>query len=196
VFKFDRRHDQVLPSRFLDFFRGHINYVSRLVCVGYSFGDVHINQVVREWLEFSAQRRLEIVNPSVEQVPTFLLHLVPQVTLTKSTFSDYLDALSGVQRSSLDVLEKRFAAWARRRTAATDRAVARKEFEEFLVQYQEKWIRAFAQQMASLPVRDGDIDLQALGLTAGEAAQRVAQEVGGNTPDDLLEKFLETRASP
>ena len=53
AFKFDRRRSQVLPLRLLDHFRASINHVSTLICIGYGFGDAHINQVIREWLELA-----------------------------------------------------------------------------------------------------------------------------------------------
>ena len=81
AFKFDARPQQVLPPSMLKHFRANLNFVSNLVCVGYSFGDFHINTVLREWLEFSASRRIEIVDPSIRAVPAFLLHLSLQVAL-------------------------------------------------------------------------------------------------------------------
>ncbi len=91
--KFDERHNQVIPRRFLDLFRGYLNDVSTLVCIGYGFGDNHINVAMREWLEFSSRRRLVIVGlgPVIENVPSSLLHVAPQVELIKSKATDYLE---------------------------------------------------------------------------------------------------------
>lgn len=85
AFKFDKRGSQVLPLRLLEHFRSNLNFVSTLICMGYGFGDIHINTILKEWLEFHADRRLEIVNPNAGGVPPFLLHVSPQVTVTKAT---------------------------------------------------------------------------------------------------------------
>jgi hypothetical protein len=52
AFKFDARGSQVLPKSMLKHFRQNLNFMSTLVCIGYGFGDLHINAVLREWLEF------------------------------------------------------------------------------------------------------------------------------------------------
>jgi hypothetical protein len=94
AFKFNNRLSQVLPDAFLSQFRTQINCVTTLLCIGYGFGDSHINQVIREWLERSADRQLEIIAPIKPKIgpvpPPFILHLPTQVTVTNSTASDYL----------------------------------------------------------------------------------------------------------
>jgi hypothetical protein len=94
AFKFDARTSQALPKIILKHFRQNLNFVSTVICIGYSFGDVHINLVLREWLEFSSDRQLEIVSPNAQEVPPFLLHLSPQVVVTKSRATDYLNTPS------------------------------------------------------------------------------------------------------
>lgn len=88
-------------------FRQNLNFVSTLVCIGYGFGDQHINVALREWLEFSSDRRLEIVSPGVRDVPSFLLHLSPQLTLSAMAATDYLDRRAGIVRSAQEKIEKR-----------------------------------------------------------------------------------------
>ena len=107
AYKFDEREQQVLPQRMLSHFEQNINFVTNLVCIGYGFGDLHINSILRRWLEFSAQRRLEIVDPFAKGIPSFLLHLSPQVTVTNSDATDYLDAQARIERSARDRLEKK-----------------------------------------------------------------------------------------
>lgn len=88
AYKFDPRATHHLPQTLLKHFQANINFVTRLVAIGYSFGDDHINAIVRRWLEFSADRRLEIVDPTVKAIPQSFLHLAPQVSLTRSTATD------------------------------------------------------------------------------------------------------------
>ena len=84
AYKFDPRHSQVIPNELLAYFRTDLNYLTTLVCIGYGFGDQHINQVIREWLEFSSERHLTIVDPNANQVPNQFLHVAPQVELVVS----------------------------------------------------------------------------------------------------------------
>ena len=107
AFKFDARGSQVFPESMLKHFRENLNFVSTLVCIGYGFGGLHINTVLRQWLEFSADRRIEIVSPIVGEVPSFLLHLSPQLVVTKNTATDYLDSQAGIVRSPREQREKR-----------------------------------------------------------------------------------------
>jgi len=93
TFKYDERHPQVLPRMFLPLFRDSIIYVSHLVCIGYSFGDDHIDEIMRGWLEVTKQRRLEIVSPSAA-VPSTLKHIAPQVSVVHQKWMAYLEPLS------------------------------------------------------------------------------------------------------
>lgn len=191
AFKFDSRSSQVLPIRMLDHFKATINYVSDLACIGYGFGDVHINAVIREWLEFAADRRIEIVSPSAKQIPSFLLHVAPQVKLTAATASDYLDAAGGISRSRREQLEKRFVAWARPKGINFN---PKDEFQSFVQQFQQDRIAKFVEKMKALPWREGDIDLEALGVTRDEFVKQWSGELGANV-EDLLEAFLTRRQS-
>jgi hypothetical protein len=63
--------------------------------------------VLREWLDVSLDRRLEIVSPIAQEVSPFLLHLSPQVVVTKSGAADYLDSQVDIVRSPREKLDKR-----------------------------------------------------------------------------------------
>lgn len=189
AYKFDKRHSQVLPYRLLDYFRSYINYISTLVCIGYGFGDIHINQVIREWLEFSAERRIEIIEPGEQRIPAFGLHLAPQVTLRKATATEYLDSAAGITRTRRELLEKRFAAWARK--MGTSKATA--ELQSFIHEHERERARVLAERIAALPLRDGDIDIDALGMSPDELAQQILSEPG-NSLEDVLETFLSSRS--
>lgn len=89
VFKFTHRYPQVLPKRFLEYFRANINHVRTLVAIGYSFNDVHINEVVRTWLEFSGERSLRIVDPNRREIPPSLIHLALQISLINSKTTEF-----------------------------------------------------------------------------------------------------------
>jgi hypothetical protein len=101
AYKFDKRFTQVVPELLLDQFRHKLNYVSRLICIGYGFADVHINDAISRWLELTEDRRIEIVGPLIRSVPSFLLHLSPQVGLYDMRATDFL------QRYAFTPLSKR-----------------------------------------------------------------------------------------
>ena len=189
AYKFDTRHSQVLPPPLLSHFQSNLNYVSTLVCIGYGFGDDHINQVIRRWLEFSAARKLEIVSPAIKNVPACLLHLATQVTLTESSATDYLDHVAGIVRGRRDILEKRYGAWIRQRP---DREKAKNELPAFLQQYLQTRTAAYIEKLATLPRRGGNIDMEALGKTTDELAHQWSNELGSSV-EDLLEAFLQGR---
>jgi hypothetical protein len=89
--KFDRKRFQVLPVALLEHFRSYLNSVSTLICVGYGFGDTHINQLLKDWLEFSSIRTIEIVGPDAKHLPAFVAHLASQVSLVDSSATNYFE---------------------------------------------------------------------------------------------------------
>lgn len=94
AFKFDRRSTQVLPPSILNQFRNYLLHVSHLICIGYGCGDAHINQILREWLEFSGERKLELVGPGTKACPAFAGHVASQVILRDEFATDYLERYS------------------------------------------------------------------------------------------------------
>ncbi len=121
AFKFSDANTQVLPKSLLKHFRANINFLSKLVCVGYGFGDNHINLIIREWLEFSDSRSLEIVGP-VATIPPFLMHVAPQVTVVQMVATDYFDSVAGITRSRRDELDKKISALLRSRGHAQSKS--------------------------------------------------------------------------
>ena len=185
AYKFGTRNTQVLPKSMLKHFRVHLNFVTNLVCIGYGLGDLHINAVIREWLEFTPDRRLEIVDPFIDNVPAFLLHLSPQVTLTKSDTTDFLDQRAGITRSRFERLEKRLAATLRRR----GKQRAAQNLEAFARKNQDKVIEILVKKLSELPHINGQPDLTSLGHPA-EVAKRWASEMK-LSEDELLNALIE-----
>ncbi|MCK9462854.1 MAG: hypothetical protein M0R80_24795 [Proteobacteria bacterium] len=188
--KFDSRWSQVLPLRLMEHFRSNINYLTTLVCIGYGFGDNHINHVMRDWLEFSAERRLVIVGPDVTMVPVHFLHISPQVDLMATTATEYLDSVAGIARSKHESNEKRLTAWVRRYGDTADA-----EVQAFHREHMSRKIESAVQWLNTLPVRDGDIDVDALGVSLDDFIRDgVTRFV--ELPEDLLEEFLNSRDPP
>lgn len=109
--KFDKRMSQTLPQKMLDIFRSRLNYVRRLFVVGYSFGDMHVDIALRDWLESSADRSIVVVDPAVKDIPRDFAHLAPQVELRRRTAADFLAAY----RSTPLTWQQQFWQHARRR---------------------------------------------------------------------------------
>jgi hypothetical protein len=173
AYKFGTRSHQVLPKSMLRHFQANLNFVTNLICIGYGLGDLHINAIIREWLEFTSDRQLEIVNPLIEGVPPFLLHLSPQVTLTKSDTTEFLDQRSGIKRSSLDKLKKQLATTLRRR----GKQRAAQNIDDFRNMNQKRIAEFISQKVSELPHVNGRPDLAGLG-DLGKLGKRWAAEAG------------------
>ena len=183
AFKFNSRRTQVLPTQLLQHFRSNINYISELVCIGYAFSDDHINRIMREWLEFDHERRLEIVDPCVAVVPDPFLHIASQVILQKYTTTDYLDGHAGIVRSSDEINLKRFTSLLRQDKQGT--------MSDFLRFSRERQGEKVSELIRNLPLREGNIDEYGLGMSIAELVQR---EVGRfSTPIELIDAFVNRR---
>ena len=82
---------QLIKRRRLEYFRGSLAQVDRLVALGYSMTDAEVNEIVREWLEAADHRRLEIVAPAIALVPPFLRALAGQVQLMPASATTWLE---------------------------------------------------------------------------------------------------------
>lgn len=105
--KFTKKLSQIAPSEFLSLFRGNLNYADELICIGYSFGDKHIDDHMVDWLSFSATRKLTIVNPGINACPERMKHLSGQVECKPIGASDYFMQLSDKESTVFkDMLRK------------------------------------------------------------------------------------------
>ena len=168
AYKFDPRSSQVLPRPLLKHFHSYVNYLQSLICIGYGFGDGHINQVMREWLEFSADRRLVIVRPDATSIPEGFLHVAPQIELQPSTATDYLDSFAGIVRPKREANEKRLASWMRR---CGD--TAKSEIQMFLHDHMRRRVDSLVERLKMLPIRNGDLDTDALCVSVNELIKDV-----------------------
>lgn len=189
AFKFDQRMSQVLPLKLLDHFKSNLNYVSQLICFGYSFGDTHINDIVRNWLEFSSERTMEVVDPKIVSVPGTFAHLAPQVTIHPTTMSNFLDERAGIKREKVDLLTKKVGAWIRSQPSRNEGEI---KFGQFMESYLRNQMEKIVTKLSAVPLKDGDIDLKVLDLTKSEFISNLLRE--NRTPiEDLLEAFLKDK---
>jgi hypothetical protein len=94
AFKFQKRNssDHKGLTVMFDKFQSDINHVKHLTCIGYGFGDLHINEIMTKWLCSSSDHTLTIVDPFIEIAPAFLLHLTPQIEIVKKSFFEHVAA--------------------------------------------------------------------------------------------------------
>ena len=192
AFKFQGRSRQTVPNELLSYFTVSLNYLSTLICIGYGFGDQHVNGTIRNWLEGDGSRQLMIVDPGVERVPTLLLHLTPQVELVNLEATDYLDRAGGISRTRMEGIERQFAALMRDKN--------RNEAGSMIKQYMDQLADGVAERMVdwvkTLPWRDGSIDLEKMGLTMEEFLKMAQAKIPMPSPDDALEDFLRQATDP
>ena len=185
MFKFQNQSSQTVPNELLALFEGCLLYLTTLVCVGYGFGDQHVNQAIRNWLETSDDKRLTIVDPTIAQIPVMFLHLHPQIDLAKSSATEYFDHVSGVTRSRRENIELGFGSWMRQNQDAVGHT-----WGQFMDQLTADLVDQLVEWAKTLPWRDGDIDIEAMGLTAEELVELFKQQVALPSVDDVLEDFL------
>ena len=179
AYKFDKRSSQVLPNVLLTRFATRINSVTKLVCIGYGFADLHINAIIRQWLEFTSTRQLEIVNPGITEIPAFLLHLAPQVEIIPSGATEYFDSIAGIARTRKEKLTKRLAACFRKSDPQ---------------QIQQK-INLFIKEDLTISINDL---LQQLPSSSEELAEKYFPQgdtesaaIWSDMGDDMLERLVE-----
>ena len=189
AYKFDPRQWQVIPNEMLGYFRSNLNHLTTLVCIGYSFGDRHVNEAIREWLEFTGQRRLTIVDPRASEIPGDLLHVATQVEVVASDGTDYLDQVGGITRAPLEDARRRFSAWARGKGPGADTT-----FREFHEEQMKHSIDKVVEWAKKMPMRDGNVDLEALRMTADELRSALIAEAAIPSPADVIESFLQQQA--
>ncbi|MET1080327.1 MAG: hypothetical protein ABWY06_20125 [Pseudomonas sp.] len=91
AFKFRNKpnHRKALNVLFNNF-KTKIYEIDELICIGYGFGDLHVNEALERWLCESRTKKLTIVDPFIKQTPSFLLHLTNQVELINKTFLEFI----------------------------------------------------------------------------------------------------------
>ena len=185
VFKFQNQSSQTVPNELLALFEGRLLYLTTLVCVGYGFADQHVNQAIRSWLELSDDKHLTIVDPTITCIPAMFLHLHPQIDLIKSSATEYFDQVSGVTRSRRETIELSFGSRMRQNKDAVGPM-----WDRFLDQRTADLVDQSIEWAKMLPWRDGDIDIEAMGLTDEELIELFKQQVALPSVDDVLEDFL------
>ena len=106
AYKFE--NPQVAPIEFLKAFESNILSCDNFYVIGYSFSDLHINSVLKNWLSFSNKRNMFIVDP-YPKLPSDMDHLRPQIRIIKKSFPEFLiDISNSDNKKELIKLNKRY----------------------------------------------------------------------------------------
>lgn len=158
--------------------------VDCLICIGYGFGDLHINTSLREWLDASAHRSLEIVNPGIRDIPSGLLHLAPQITLSQSGAAEWFDGEADIERPQNQVLLKQVSAAMRKLGPVR----GQKASAGYLAQRQQSAMDRLIAHLEGLPKVGGKPDFGAI-EDAEATAQMLATDLK-TTEDEIVADFL------
>ena len=186
MFKFQGRHDQTVPKELLGYFESTLDHLSTLICIGYGFGDAHVNKAIREWLERTTERQLTIVGPMIRGVPDSLRHLSPQIELETITATDYLDREGNVVRSKQEELEREISGIIR-----SDRARGKVMLEEWGEHVMADLRDRAVELLAGLPRKGDTVDLDGLGVSTEGLSDWVREQLQMPSTEELLEMFLE-----
>jgi len=89
--KYSSRVSHNMDDWFFKIFQGHINYVTELYCIGLSFQDQHVSSVLYDWLSFSRERKMIIVNPYLKSIPNEFTHISDQIEIINKGFLEFLN---------------------------------------------------------------------------------------------------------
>ncbi|MDN5506587.1 MAG: SIR2 family protein [Comamonas sp.] len=109
--KFQGCFDQIIPISLLKLFIRQLSATNSLAVIGYSFGDSHINDAMRNWLTDSS-KTIEIYDPFRSGVPDSFEIYANQFTIVNQGLTDYFLAFdssleswaSKSKRNMLDVV--------------------------------------------------------------------------------------------
>lgn len=113
--KFAPGMTQIAPPEFLALFRERLDDLTQLTCIGYSFSDGHIDRAIATWLDASAVRALDIVNPGMDRVPSSLAAMASRTTMHKQSAAEYFVSIADRPESWVDAFLRRLRASRRAR---------------------------------------------------------------------------------
>ncbi|WP_161599049.1 SIR2 family protein [Aidingimonas lacisalsi] len=96
--KFKGQFDQIIPVSLLQFFKKQLNATDQLTVIGYSFGDEHINDALKQWLECKS-RTIVVYDPYRSYIPDGFDNYRDQFTWIKGGLTDYFLKYDSSQES-------------------------------------------------------------------------------------------------
>jgi len=86
--KFKKKFDQIIPIALLTFFKQQLMKINKLTVVGYSFGDSHINETMKEWLK-DKSKIIEVYDPYKKTTPKGFETYATQFIFNNGGLTDY-----------------------------------------------------------------------------------------------------------
>ena len=117
-------------------------------------------------------------------VRSSVLAVAPQIELRDTTAADFLDEVAGITRSPQEMAEKDLAQRVRKNKGVAN------QLQAFLHEYPNRMRERFIDWVQTLPIRDGDIDLDALGKSQSDLIEEMKKIMPASSPQDIIEEFL------
>ncbi|ENN6197122.1 hypothetical protein AB9W56_003528 [Vibrio vulnificus] len=87
-YKFKDEVSQIAPTALLDYFKQSLNQISELTVIGYSFGDVHINDILGAWAS-KPGKLVRVFDPYMTEIPDCLGEHDVEVQIINGGFTDF-----------------------------------------------------------------------------------------------------------
>lgn len=104
--KFQKRFQQIVPVSFMNLFEKRIDKIDCLSVIGYSFGDKHINEILKNWFEKNNNRKVVVYDPFLTMVPEIFNSNANRVDLIQGGFTDFCNAFETETNSQLYIENK------------------------------------------------------------------------------------------
>lgn len=124
-------------------------------------------------------------------IPSFLLHLSPQVAVFAEAASDYLDRTTGIVRSRRELSQRRLGAWFRKNRKDPQE---QQKFLTFMQQRHDASFRGILEQMGRRSSEIGDDQSETEDALPVDFTQQLVEE-NYLSFDTLVDEFLRTQSS-
>lgn len=88
--KFTGRFEQIVPEGIFGEFKIRISDSENLFIIGYGFGDMHVNEVIKSWMLSRVQNKIIICDPTRKCIPEFLLTYKDRVEIRNIGLINFL----------------------------------------------------------------------------------------------------------
>lgn len=92
-YKFSNKISQNTPPELLEMFKQSLDYIDKLIIVGYGFCDTHINEIVENWMN-SGYGKIVIIDPNIKTIPVFLQRFKSKISIKNITAVDWTIGLT------------------------------------------------------------------------------------------------------
>jgi len=89
--KFHKKFNQEAPHEFLRLFSEKLKDFSNLIIIGYGLKDVHINEILINWLTDNFGHQIFIIDPHLKEIPRFLVNFSKRIKLINKTATEFLN---------------------------------------------------------------------------------------------------------